>query len=162
MASQSEQMEWEPTTPIRTLLPGQVLTLQRELLVARAGRRRTMGLEYPVTSVDHRPALTRRPLERSSPKRQWARILAGVDVRFGEAPPAAPENGPVTQPCLPLNKDSPPITPRKRVIEEVDEPEQYEDHFSDQKGQEAPSSVPNVSHIFLSSHLLSLRLLIHV
>ncbi|EFE43819.1 hypothetical protein TRV_01393 [Trichophyton verrucosum HKI 0517] len=144
MASQSEQMEWEPTTPIRTLLPGQVLTLQRELLVARAGRRRTMGLEYPATSADHRPALTRRPLERSSPKRQWARILAGVDVRFGEAPPAAPENGPVTQPCLPLNKDSPPITPRKRVIEEVDEPEQYEDRFSDQTGQEAPSSVPNV------------------
>ncbi|KDB23515.1 hypothetical protein H109_04585 [Trichophyton interdigitale MR816] len=144
MASQSEQMEWEPTTPIRTLLPGQVLTLQRELLVARAGRRRTMGLEYPTTSADHRPALSKRPLERSSPKRQWARILAGVDVRFGDAPPAAPENVPVAQPCLPLNKDSPPITPRKRVIEEVDEPEQYEDHFSEQNGREALSSVPNV------------------
>ncbi|EFR01879.1 hypothetical protein MGYG_04878 [Nannizzia gypsea CBS 118893] len=141
MASQADQMDWEPTVPISTLLPQQVLTLQRELLVARAGRKRTMGLTYPTTSVDHRPPPPRRVLEKGSPKRQWAHILSGVDIRFRDA---ALKNGTATGPSLPLVVDSPPITPRKRVIEEVEEPEQYEDRFSDQNGQKASLSAPKV------------------
>lgn len=155
MASQADQMDWEPTAPIRTLLPQQVLTIQRDSLVARAGRSRTMGLSYPTTSADHRPTLSRRVLERGSPKRQWAHILAGVDVRFGKSPTAAAKNGTVTGPSLPLNVDSPPITPRKRVIEEVDEPEQYEDRFSDQNGQKASPQATMVSRfIYLPVHHL--------
>ncbi|KAM5477038.1 hypothetical protein MauCBS54593_000309 [Microsporum audouinii] len=143
MDSSAEAMDWEPTVPLQTLLPQQVLTRQRELLVAKAGRR-IMGLTYPTTSASHRPALSRRVLESSSPKRQWADILAGIDVRYREASTvaAAPESGTVVGPSLPLNRDSPPITPRKRVIEEVDEPEQYEDRFAKPSEQKALPSIP--------------------
>ncbi|KAK2879964.1 hypothetical protein FQN49_000723 [Arthroderma sp. PD_2] len=140
MASPVEQMEWEPTAPQQTLLPQQVLTAQRDRLVANTGRR-IMGLTFPSTSSTHRPTLTRRILERSSPRRQWANILAGVDARYGET---RMENGTVAGPSLPLNMESPPVTPRKRVIEEVDEPEKYEDHFSKPGEPKTSTSFPSV------------------
>ncbi|KAF3482185.1 uncharacterized protein GIQ15_04944 [Arthroderma uncinatum] len=134
----SDQMEWEPTLPLQTLLPQQILTAQRERLLAITGRR-IMGLTYPSTASSHRPTLTRRILERSSPRRQWNRILASVDASNGGTQKET--DGDAVDLSLTLNMVSPPVTPRKRVIEEVDEPEQYEDRFS---RPEAHTSAPNV------------------